>query len=175
MAAPVGGATRPTSDRVREAMFSILTSMDLLEGAAVLDLFAGSGALGVEALSRGCGRVTFVDSSQAALRSVRANLEVIPERAGDAEIVHSDVLRFMERSPGFDLALADPPYRFSGWPELLAALLGKVETVMAETDRTIDIGSGWETVKVRKYGSTVVTVAKSDVTHRGPVRREGEI
>ena len=77
---PAGTATRPTSDRVREAMFSMLSSMDAIEGAPVVDLFAGSGALGIEALSRGAASVTFVDHDRAALAAIRANLAVL----GDA-------------------------------------------------------------------------------------------
>jgi 16S rRNA (guanine966-N2)-methyltransferase len=72
--APAGRGTRPTSDRVREAMFSMLASMDALEGAVVVDLFAGSGALGIEALSRGAGRAVFVDDDRSALDAVQANL-----------------------------------------------------------------------------------------------------
>ena len=83
--APPGGATRPTADRVREALFSILGAR--VEGAAVLDLFAGSGALGLEALSRGAVRATFVESAPAAQRALRANVEAL---GADAELVRAD-------------------------------------------------------------------------------------
>ena len=86
--APPGEATRPTSDRVREALFSILG--DRVDGARVLDLFAGSGALGLEALSRGAASATFVDSAPAAIRAVRANLAAL---GAEAEVVRADALR----------------------------------------------------------------------------------
>jgi 16S rRNA (guanine966-N2)-methyltransferase len=93
--APPGAATRPTSDRVREALFSILGPR--VEGAAVLDLFAGSGALGLEALSRGAERVTFVDSAPAALRALRANLAAL---GIDAEVVRADAVRWLRSESG---------------------------------------------------------------------------
>src|SRR5579864_1384618 len=91
--APKGRATRPTSDRVREALFSILASV---EGANVLDLFAGSGALGIEALSRGAVSATFVDSAPAAIAAVRANLE---DLGLDAEVVRMPALRALACKP----------------------------------------------------------------------------
>src|ERR687889_1762341 len=88
--APPGTDTRPTSDRVREALFSILG--ERVEGARVLDLFAGSGALGIEALSRGAAEATFVDKAPAAIRAVRANLEAV---GADADVRRSDARRFL--------------------------------------------------------------------------------
>src|SRR5919198_4163450 len=88
--APAGAATRPTSDRVREALFSILG--DRVRGARVLDLFAGSGALGIEALSRGAAAVTFVDSAPGALTALRDNLDAL---GADAEVVRADARRFL--------------------------------------------------------------------------------
>ena len=87
---PRGTAVRPTADRVREALFSILGGA--VEGARVLDLFAGSGALGLEALSRGAAEATFVDSSAASVAAVRANLEAV---GGEAEVRRADALRFL--------------------------------------------------------------------------------
>src|SRR5690349_20918096 len=92
--APPGDATRPTSDRVREALFSILG--DRVEGARVLDLFAGSGALGLEALSRGAASATFVDSAPAAIRAVKANLAAL---GAEAEVVRADALRWLRGAP----------------------------------------------------------------------------
>ena len=92
---PKGLATRPTSDRVREALFSILG--DFVQDARVLDLFAGSGALGLEALSRGAAEATFVDSAAASVTAVKANLEAL---GGEAEVRRSDALRFLRRHQG---------------------------------------------------------------------------
>src|SRR5438093_104252 len=89
--APPGRDVRPTSDRVREAVFSSLASLDVIEGATVADLFAGSGAMGVEALSRGAASATFVDSSAAAVAAIRANL-ADTGLAGTATVVRADVL-----------------------------------------------------------------------------------
>src|SRR5919198_3496765 len=111
--APAGAATRPTSDRVREALFSILG--DRVGGARVLDLFAGSGALGIEALSRGAAEATFVDSAPAAIRAVKANLEAL---GAEAEVRRADARRFLGGASGDarqdDLVLLYPPYRLGG-------------------------------------------------------------
>jgi 16S rRNA (guanine966-N2)-methyltransferase len=125
LVAPEGEGTRPTSDRVREATFNALGSMGALDGATVLDLFAGSGALGIEALSRGAASATFVETDRAALRAVRTNLETT--RLGDlAEVVAQPAERFLAAAVaegrGWDLAVLDPPYGFDRWDELLATL-----------------------------------------------------
>lgn len=100
---------RPTADRVREAWFSILG--DAVRGARVLDLFAGSGALGLEALSRGAAHVTFVELGAPSLRALRANVATLGvERR--ATVRRGDALRFVARLPSraFEVAFADPPY-----------------------------------------------------------------
>src|SRR6185295_18675776 len=113
--APAGRALRPTSERVREAVFSSLESMGGLDGAAVLDLFAGTGALGIEALSRGASHAVFVDADSDALAAVRSNLEATG-LTGSGHVVRSDVVKFLERQNDvFDVAFADPPYEFQAW------------------------------------------------------------
>ncbi|MEE8488351.1 MAG: 16S rRNA (guanine(966)-N(2))-methyltransferase RsmD [Gemmatimonadota bacterium] len=111
LSAPAGRSTRPTGARVREAWFSALG--ERLSGANVLDLFAGSGALGIEALSRGAALVRFVESDRAALKDLRANVKALDLEAR-VQVDRSDVFRALSRSgPGsltFSLALADPPY-----------------------------------------------------------------
>src|SRR5918998_5589832 len=107
--APAGNAVRPTADRVREAWMSIVQHH--LPGASVLDLFAGSGALGLEALSRGAASAVFVEIAAESLRALRANIEALG--AGEAAAVRrADALRFAESLPAhaFDIAFADPPY-----------------------------------------------------------------
>jgi 16S rRNA (guanine966-N2)-methyltransferase len=109
IAAPPGRDVRPTSDRVREAMFSSLAGVT--PGATVLDLFAGSGALGIEALSRGAARAVFVERDRRAVAVVRRNLEVLG--LADRATVHAaDATRFCQHPSGgpFDLVFADPPY-----------------------------------------------------------------
>jgi 16S rRNA (guanine966-N2)-methyltransferase len=110
---PAGALTRPTSDRVREALFSRLEHQEWLDGTAVLDLFAGSGALGLEAASRGAGSVVLVEQAPAALRALRTNVATL----GLAEVraVSGSVQQFLDTSDPsqlgpFDLVLADPPY-----------------------------------------------------------------
>jgi 16S rRNA (guanine966-N2)-methyltransferase len=98
--------TRPTGDRVREAAFNLIGPLD---GASVLDLFAGSGAMGLEALSRGAERAVFVESDRAACHAIERNLEKL--RLTGARVVCDDVLRFLATERGrYDLVLVDPPY-----------------------------------------------------------------
>jgi 16S rRNA (guanine966-N2)-methyltransferase len=157
--APAGARTRPTSDRVREAIFSMLVSMDAVEGASIVDLFAGSGALGIEALSRGAKRALFVDSDRAALDAIVRNLAALDDLAVEADVVGGDALLFVSRMDPVDLVLADPPYDYDGWPALLDGLRSRTRLLVAETGAPWDPGPAWETVKVKKYGSTVVTVS----------------
>ena len=106
ISAPKGTSTRPTSDRAREAAFNLIGPVD---GAAVLDLFAGSGAMGLEALSRGAARATFVESDRDACRTINANLDKL--RLTGARVLCQDVLRFLAAERGrYDLILVDPPY-----------------------------------------------------------------
>ena len=161
LAAPAGHATRPTSDRVREATFNALDSLGVVRGAEVLDLFAGSGALGIEALSRGASRVTFVDDDPRALTVVRANLGATG-LAEAASVVQTDALRFLAGARHvFDLVLLDPPYRFDdeSWGRLLAAVAAKL--VVLESDRPIEVGPDWEVLRSKRYGSTVVDLVRS--------------
>jgi 16S rRNA (guanine966-N2)-methyltransferase len=146
---------------VREAVYSILTSLAAVEGADVADLFAGSGALGIEALSRGARHVTFVDSDPVAARAVSTNLAVIPERAGAGTVVQEDVFHFLGKEGSWDVVLADPPYRFNRWDELLARLERRAGVLVAESGDPLRHGPAWETMKVKKYGGTVVTVVRT--------------
>ncbi|MDP9181540.1 MAG: 16S rRNA (guanine(966)-N(2))-methyltransferase RsmD [Actinomycetota bacterium] len=132
LAVPAGTATRPTSDRAREGLFSSLLSLLDVEGARVLDLYAGSGALGLEALSRGAFRATLVEQDPAAAAVVRANLAAL---ALEADVVEADVEVFLRRSPErVDLALLDPPYEVAVEPvlELLLPWLAPEAIVVVE-------------------------------------------
>lgn len=160
LAAPDGDAVRPTSDRVREAVFNALGSMEAVRDATVVDLFAGSGALGIEALSRGAARATFVERDGAALRSVRDNLATT-DLTGRAEVVRTDALTHVRNGRGdADLVLADPPYAFDRWDELLAAVRSRWPdaVVVAESDRDVEPPPGGVVLRRRRYGGTVVTI-----------------
>lgn len=158
LVAPRGRQVRPTSDRVREAIFNALGSLGVIEGAAVVDLFAGSGALGIEALSRGALSATFVESERAALDAVHANLAATA-LLGRARIVAADATRWLATTTDrFDLVLADPPYSFGGWDALLGAVPAPMAVV--ESDRAIDHGAGWAVLRRKAYGTTVVTIIR---------------
>lgn len=110
LSAPAGAATRPTADRVRETLFSMLYSrLGSFEGLAVADLFAGSGALGIEALSRGAAHCLFVDRDRAAVDAVRKNLAAF-DAASLTDVRQADVLSLGPASRPLDLLLLDPPY-----------------------------------------------------------------
>ena len=152
--APAGVATRPTSDRVREAIFNALASLDAVTDAVVLDLFAGSGALGIEALSRGASHCTFVESARPALATLRANLDALG-LAVRATVAPMDVPRFLTTAPSADLVLADPPYAFDGWAGLMGGL--DADLLVAESDRPVEPAPGWDVVRAKRYGTTHVT------------------
>lgn len=159
--APVGSGTRPTSDRVREAIFDILQPLVDLEGARVLDLFAGSGAMGIEALSRGAGRAVFVESASAALDALHANLGALGLE-DRAEVVRADATTWLavpaRKATRFDLALCDPPYRFAAWEAVLDRL--DADVAVLESDGPVEPGPRWEVPRSRRYGGTLVTVVR---------------
>lgn len=156
--APEGRDTRPTTDRVREAVFNALGSLDALADATVVDLFAGSGALGIEALSRGATHATFVERDRRARAVVAANLERCG-LAGRATVVEADAERYLAGGVGpFDVALLDPPYAFDAWEALLATL--PADLAVIESDREVVPGPGWEVVRSKRYGTTLVTIAR---------------
>ncbi len=172
LVAPAGRTTRPTGDRVRQAVHNALESLGAIEDAEVLDLFAGSGAMGIEALSRGAAHATFVETDRAALAALRTNLTRcrVAERAtvvaGDATRGRQDHRAAAARPPA-TLVLADPPYAFDAWAELLATLqasgaLADDVLVVAESDRVIAPPPGWATVRERTYGGTVVVFLRPE-------------
>ena len=154
LVAPDGRDTRPTGDRVRQAIFNALTSLDAVVGADVVDLYAGSGALGIEALSRGAAHATFVERAPAALAAIRTNL-VATGLAARATVVQADAIVWLPGPRRAELALVDPPYAFADWPRLLERL--SADLVVAESDREVDAPAGWVPLRAKRYGSTVVT------------------
>ena len=159
------GATRPTTDRTREAIFNLAASRLDLGGARVLDLFAGSGALGLEALSRGAASAAFVEQRGAALATLRDNAASLGLTAQCA-FHRADVLRFLQRDPdaAYDLVLADPPYALEALgrlPDLALPLLAPDGLLVLEhgADRGFDGHPALETS--RRYGQTVVSLFRS--------------
>ena len=152
--APRGSDVRPTADRVREALFSILGP---LEGLAVLDLFAGTGALGIEALSRGAASCVFVDIDT---RPLEANLHTL---GIDAEVRRARALSALKADDQYDLVLLDPPYRDAArlGPELTEALppvLSPSARVVSESDRRQPLDLGLPLSDERRYGDTLIRI-----------------
>ncbi len=150
--------SRPTSQRAREAIFNILASLGLPSGATVLDLFSGSGAMGIEALSRQAAHATFVDSDATACRAITANLAAL-DIAEHSRVLRSDVETYLTKvGDPVDVAFADPPYRYDKWCELLE--LVNADVLVCESDRQIELDADhdWQTHRVRRYGTPVVTV-----------------
>lgn len=185
--APRGRATRPTPERVREALFSILGSV---EDAHALDLFAGSGALGIEALSRGAAAATLVDSAASAVAAIRRNLS---ELGLEADVRREDALAFLRRASRgvggalggavggevggevgggvggiqYDLVFLDPPYRQatalgSSLSEALEPVLAPGARVVAESDRRAPLELALAKLDERRYGDTLIRI------YRGP-------
>ena len=163
---PKSDAIRPTQDRVREALFNIIQCE--IAGADFLDLFAGSGAVGLEALSRGAKSATFVESNRRHLAILRENLETIAGRTGDGrrETVAADVYRWLSSysGPGFSIGFADPPYALGeekGYASVLETLAARgiirpnglfiaEMTAVQKAEET----PGWELIRDRTYGKT---------------------
>jgi 16S rRNA (guanine966-N2)-methyltransferase len=159
---PPGVDTRPTSDRVREALFSILGGR--VKDTRVLDLYAGSGALGIEALSRGAQEATFVDSAAAAVRAIEANLEAVK---AEATVIRAEARRFLggasRSARQYDLVFVDPPYRLA--PSLgrdlsaaVAAVLAPGGTVVVESDRRAPLEIDLPLEDERRYGDTLIRI-----------------
>lgn len=162
--APPGDATRPTSDRVRESLFSILGPLD---GGRVLDLFAGTGALGIEALSRGADHATFVERSRPATEALRRNLEALglgPEVARTATGGADRHLRDAARGgEAYDLVFLDPPYRDGprlapGLGIALGPVLAAGARVVTESDRRHPMDLGLTVRDERRYGDTAIRI-----------------
>ena len=162
---PKTDAVRPTQDRVREALFSMVQTE--IAGARFLDLFAGSGAVGLEALSRGAAAATFVEKDARHLAVLKANLErILRGRVGAATVVRAEVYRWLETyaGAGFELAFADPPYALGeerGYAAVLRTLAergviapgGLFIAEMTAVQRA-EATPGWVLVRDRTYGKT---------------------
>jgi 16S rRNA (guanine966-N2)-methyltransferase len=151
---PKDERVRPTADRVREAWMSILG--ERLVGATVLDLFAGSGALGLEAVSRGASHATLVDIGRASIVAIEANVEAL-DLAGQVTVFKADAMRFIEKlTPGqFDLALADPPYTVPFAQRLVAAFIERPFAGLLAVEHPAAVSLGGD--DTRRYGDTALT------------------
>ncbi|MCL4079552.1 16S rRNA (guanine(966)-N(2))-methyltransferase RsmD [Coriobacteriia bacterium Es71-Z0120] len=172
IAAPRGRDTRPTSDRVREALFSILEARyGGVDGAVVLDLFAGTGALGIEALSRGAAHATFVDSDERAVALIRQNLASLG-LSDRTTVLRADALRSLPArlaARPFSLLLADPPYRIEPREVVQAVLAlgargrlvtGAVVAYELSTANEVEWPRGFDETVEKAYGSTRLSIAR---------------
>lgn len=151
---PRGDETRPTTDKVREAVFNALGSLGVIEGGRVVDLFAGTGALGIEALSRGAVHCTFVERDHNALAVLRENISALG-LLDVTTVVSGDATSPANAGIECDVLLADPPYGFTDWQELMDRI--RADVVVIESDDPIGEIAGWETTRERRYGRTNVT------------------
>ncbi len=165
--APAGDTTRPTADRTRETLFSMLTSrLGSFEGLTVADLFAGSGALGLEALSRGAARAIFVEQDAAALRSLRANIANLRAQ-GQCDVRASSVMALGKAIEPLDLLMMDPPYGTGAGAVALDKLnrlgwIGPASWITIETrsDETIVV-KGFEVEATRDVGKARLHIIRA--------------
>jgi 16S rRNA (guanine966-N2)-methyltransferase len=175
--APAGRVTRPTSDRVREAVFAMLGELD---GVRVLDLFAGTGALGIEALSRGAGSAVFVERDASVVRVLSANIEALGIDPQTAQVRRADALEALHaartREETYDLVFIDPPYgRARPAPSaspssaerwgpalsaILPALLSPGARVVVESDRRAPLELEVALERSKRYGDTSITIRR---------------
>ncbi len=156
LTAKVPAEVRPTTDRVKESIFDILYSLGGVEDLAVVDLFCGSGALGIEALSRGASSCTFVDDSAASISATEANLRSVGLEGSEHQVTRAS-LPSWKPVGSVDLVFADPPYGFSDWAALLRGLEGA--TVVLESGEEPVLEAPWVVIRQKRYGTTLVTVA----------------
>jgi len=173
IAAPEGSTTRPTANRARESLFNIVMHANWvgdgtspLVGCRVLDAFAGSGALGIEALSRGAAHATFLDNDATAIRLIGENLRKLGE-AANAKVVRADATRPPASREGCDLAFLDPPYRSGLAAPALTALAeagwlkpGAIASVELATAEELEPPPGFEPVDERRYGAAKIVILR---------------
>jgi 16S rRNA (guanine966-N2)-methyltransferase len=175
LSSPSGANTRPTSDRVKESLFSMLDGYGVLQAANVLDLFAGSGGLGLEAMSRGAAQVDFVDSSLASIRTLQTNAEKLG-LDHSAEVHSNDVLHYLAGLPGtedpeaqiFDVVFMDPPYPLGddAITQILGRLAGHLDmesiVIIERAARSPEptMPEGMEVFRSKAFGETAIYFAQ---------------
>jgi 16S rRNA (guanine966-N2)-methyltransferase len=170
---PHGSETRPTASRAREALFNIVMhagwrddGASPLVDANVLDAFAGSGAMGLEALSRGAAHVTFIDNDARAIKTIGDNLRTLKETA-NAKVVRADATRPPPSREAYDLVFLDPPYRSGAAVPALTALAeagwianGTIATVELANNEDMGDAAGFEQIDERRYGAAKILILK---------------
>lgn len=164
-----GAHLRPTTDRVRESLFNVLTHQIDFDGLRVLDLFAGTGALGLEALSRGAAHVSFVDDGRAAQGLIRRNIE-LTRSTGQTDLIRRDATRLGDNTgTPYDLVFLDPPYGKSlGQKAVEAAQAGnwlaEEALLVWEENTPMPAPAGFTLQDTRKYGDTHISLMRQDVS-----------
>ncbi len=161
---PVGEVTRPTSDRAREGLFSSLQSLGDVDGARVLDLYAGSGALGLEALSRGAASATFVEDDPAALNAIRDNIAALTLVSAHVVPMKVEVFLEVEAEPRYDVAFLDPPYAQDVTGALAALVPWLAEYAVVAVERSSRGAEpawpdGLQAERSRRYGEATLWYA----------------
>ena len=165
---------RPTSVRIREAIFNALAARGLVEGAVVVDLFAGTGAMAIEAVSQGAAGGVLVDRDAEAAKVARQNIEScgFTDQLAVKQVGASTFLERVAASDEhrFDLGFCDPPYGYSSYGDLLdLARVAPVDHMVVESADELELRSGWTIIRTARYGSTVVTVLRNvDSTSEQP-------
>ncbi len=154
----VGARTRPTTARVRKAIFDTLYGKFDLEGAHVVDLFAGTGSLGFEAASRGAKKVTFVESDPVTVINLHRSVASLAREGGcEFKVIRRDALVYLggATATAADICFCDPPYDFDSWDRLLSSINARF--LVAESNREIPANQRWRQTTLKRYGDTVVT------------------
>ncbi len=172
--APPGDDIRPTTDKTKLAVFNALISRNMLQDATIIDLYAGTGSLGIEALSRGAMKATFVDNDRTAIDCIRYNVEHLDFTA-DSTIIKSDVNRWLDSAGSTPFVVdddcplvvfADPPYNFHDWSGLLERLhprlapLGVDALLVIEAGAAIELPDTWDLDREARYGAAHVTFTR---------------
>ncbi len=170
----VTSKTRPTTARVRKAIFDTLFGKFDLNGALVLDLFAGTGSLGFEAGSRGASAVTFVEYDHSSVLGLNRSVAAIAKDGGTRyKVVQRDVFSYLAGAPeSADICFCDPPYRFDEWERLLTMV--PAGYLVAESNREIGGSQLWTQTTLKVYGDTVVSFLSRNNDVMQPFSREDE-
>lgn len=179
--APEGDDIRPTTDKTRTALFNALVSRNMVQDATVIDLFAGTGSLGIEALSRGATKATFIDSDRVSVDCIRYNLSALGFD-DVSTVIRADVKRWLDTTGPTPfvvdddsplLILADPPYAYTAWSELFERLLPRMASLgvdallVIESGKPLVLPDGWDLEREARYGAAYVTFTRPHIDGQG--------